>query len=749
MLKIIQYTANNDWKHKDSIGGEFILSKFYAKSEFSKFLIVEDGGSKRFKYSINEIEVYSFNGSAETFNNFDDLFARLKVLAYPAFYEDGQYIFNPALYDLSQFNNNETDRFAKLSDIVFNGVTSFNGQTGDITVNTDDINEGSTNLYFNTARVLATVLTGLSVLTGGSIVPTDSVLIAFGKIQKQINDLYQALIITTTNFNVLTTGVTNIQNLANETDAALLKARETKILSGYPTIDAGNATFSITAVKGELLDGTDANNPIYKDISTVAINNITPTNANGFNYYYFNQSGTLLQSNNVPTPEELITRNYIARVFTSSGVISSAVRFGIIGGQLSNKLREIYKLIGLSRDSSGGSLILSAGNNLKLKHSAGIIKGYDINSSNNLNPDSKSFLEFDTTTTGTFRYITRAGVNTVNRTDLLPDEIQNATTGAIETLANNKFGVQYVLKFGSSGNVRLVLGDTNYNNITDAVDSLSRSKCLLLVDSTTRNALEDAIILGAIIFKKGTTSTTVDTTFIQTNQRGDFGSGSGFLSVIGSSYIEKNISNLTPITLPIQDTDIILINRAGVEYKVNKSDLITGGVSKKTQIIEFAWTGGGYGGSANWYRLTPFVGKYSTSFQANATINPSNNFADDTNFCFHESLMFNGKIKAITIEGDNNGVGWNCDFALRNFELPNSYNAGFTSPPAINNQLIGRKQFQVGAGGFQTRTFWTILNDFGDILLNKDSIIKPYFKSEGVANSNWQNVVMKILIEEV
>jgi hypothetical protein len=62
------------------------------------------------------------------------------------------------------------------------------GGTGGAT-NTDTLPEGSTNLYFTTARVLATVLTGISFLTGGAIVSTDTVLVAFGKLQKQITDL--------------------------------------------------------------------------------------------------------------------------------------------------------------------------------------------------------------------------------------------------------------------------------------------------------------------------------------------------------------------------------------------------------------------------------------------------------------------------------------------------------------------------------------------------------------------------------
>lgn len=73
--------------------------------------------------------------------------------------------------------------------------TSYIQITNGAIASTSDVPEGS-NLYFTAARVLATVLTGISFATGGAIVSTDTVLQAFGKIQKQINDLgstYQAL----------------------------------------------------------------------------------------------------------------------------------------------------------------------------------------------------------------------------------------------------------------------------------------------------------------------------------------------------------------------------------------------------------------------------------------------------------------------------------------------------------------------------------------------------------------------------
>jgi len=54
---------------------------------------------------------------------------------------------------------------------------------------TDQVVEGSSNLYFTGARVRATILTGLTTLQNAAIASADTVLIAFGKIQAQINAL--------------------------------------------------------------------------------------------------------------------------------------------------------------------------------------------------------------------------------------------------------------------------------------------------------------------------------------------------------------------------------------------------------------------------------------------------------------------------------------------------------------------------------------------------------------------------------
>lgn len=54
---------------------------------------------------------------------------------------------------------------------------------------TDSVTEGTTNLYFTVTRVLASALTGLSLVSIAVVSATDSVLVAIGKLQAQVSAL--------------------------------------------------------------------------------------------------------------------------------------------------------------------------------------------------------------------------------------------------------------------------------------------------------------------------------------------------------------------------------------------------------------------------------------------------------------------------------------------------------------------------------------------------------------------------------
>lgn len=93
----------------------------------------------------------------------------------------------------------------------------------DVPANTSQLTE-NTNLYFTTARVLSTALSGLSLVTGGVIAAADTVLQALGKLQKQISD----------NLATLTSHTGNTSNPHNVTVAQIGAVPTTRTVNSYP-----------------------------------------------------------------------------------------------------------------------------------------------------------------------------------------------------------------------------------------------------------------------------------------------------------------------------------------------------------------------------------------------------------------------------------------------------------------------------------------------------------------------------------
>jgi hypothetical protein len=79
------------WLHVPSDADNFILSKFYCKTDAGTFKIVEESGSNRREYSYTDITVYDDTdiGTPETFASAQALMLRLEVLKYSGFNRDG------------------------------------------------------------------------------------------------------------------------------------------------------------------------------------------------------------------------------------------------------------------------------------------------------------------------------------------------------------------------------------------------------------------------------------------------------------------------------------------------------------------------------------------------------------------------------------------------------------------------------------------------------------------------------------
>lgn len=86
-------------------------------------------------------------------------------------------------------SNPDTNAYTDAEKSKLGGVAA--GATAN--ASTDSLTEGAANLYHTAARVLATVLSGLSLASGAAVVDADSVLVAFGKLQRQIDDLAAAI----------------------------------------------------------------------------------------------------------------------------------------------------------------------------------------------------------------------------------------------------------------------------------------------------------------------------------------------------------------------------------------------------------------------------------------------------------------------------------------------------------------------------------------------------------------------------
>ncbi len=132
---------------------------------------------------------------------------------------------------------------------------------------TDAVPEGASNLYFTAARVLATVLSGLSTATNAVITAADTVLSALGKLQKQISDNLTTLTSHTSNTSnphattaaqvgAVSTGAVTTSGLTMSTERLL--GRNTASTGAIEEITLGtNLSFSgttLNATGGGLTD---------------------------------------------------------------------------------------------------------------------------------------------------------------------------------------------------------------------------------------------------------------------------------------------------------------------------------------------------------------------------------------------------------------------------------------------------------------------------------------------------------------
>lgn len=212
------------------------------------------------------------------------------------------------------------------------------GGSGSSATNTDALPEGSVNLYFDPARVLATVLTGISFITGGAIVSTDSVLVAFGKLQKQITDaltaigLKQDLLVSGTNIktiggtSLLGAGNINVSKILvfdNAPKTALTGTTTATILASYLIPANSIPVNSILRITCRLIKTGTAG------IMTININNDGSSVSNGCRFVNASSTGASPSNTLMAVKRDSSLRGGNAIILSNSGVIPTDITNGV------------------------------------------------------------------------------------------------------------------------------------------------------------------------------------------------------------------------------------------------------------------------------------------------------------------------------------------------------------------------------------------------------------------------------------
>ena len=375
-------------------------------------------------------------------------------------------------------------------------VQSVNTKTGAVVLTTTDISEG-TNEYFTAARVRAVVLTGISLVTNAVISATDSVLVAFGKLQAQITANLSTLTSHTSDTSnphattkaqvglgdVANVDTTNASNIASGTlaDARLTSAvtKQGNTFNGASQLVQLDASAKLPAIDGSQLTNlpipTQPNgllkiaSAMSSTLQTVSdyLNNLGVLQLSNRRVGVLQDSGVTTQTSSVI--QATTTNANLVITPNGTGALVASIPDGTATGGNARGSRAVdFSLSRLSNTSvaSGNNSAILAGYNNRASGSSSSICGGD----NNIASNQYTHIGGGTqnTTSGEFSTIAGGFLNTAssNLSTISGGQSNTASTNTHATVvggqSNTASGQKSVT--GGNGNIASGTWSTSFGN---------------------------------------------------------------------------------------------------------------------------------------------------------------------------------------------------------------------------------------------------------------------------------------------
>lgn len=476
----------------------------------------------------------------------------------------------------------------------------------------------------------------------------------------------------------------------------------TGIISGGTMTGVGSANLIVSSGTGTVLDNTTPSSPAFYNVSWVT-DTIGLTD-NSTNYIYVTSGGVIMATTVTPTPQDYRTRIYLGRAQKISGAITSINGDYVPVQQSPANIDDMFKAYGLAKT---GLAVTPDSINLKIDVASGDIFGFGINFSNNvLSPNN---ISYSAVSKQTFRMVTSGDISTTNVTDL-PVGFYNPTGTTVSAIGGgaNESSIFTIYKFPTTGNVRILYGNTTYASLSAAVTAIGTYV------PTPPAVFRDAIIIGYIASVKNATnlSNTSQAVFVTTNK---FGLAGGALASSAlTNYVQKSGDTMTGT---LNGTDIVLSGDLTAD-----SVKVTGGSSSQALMAD----GSLYAIKDSLIRNQNSVDQIANiRIDGNITVGEFNSAT--SNFDVYGNNVNNGSAfgsynRVFSYDNMVGGTGNFADAKIGGGYGNTNIISGNDSWAAGNRTTTGRKMFQVSSQGVDdpglgigNRAYVIVAADEGDI----------------------------------